>query len=625
MRFALLFLYFVFMIEQSGAANLQPRCGGTFNLCGFVDLATKKEVIPFIFEQTRRFSGDRAAVRINGRWGYINNTGKVIIPPIYDAVGEFRGGMAEVMVGGQPKKFSNGRVTALVGGLAGLIDRNGGTVIEPNFGRIAPMTSSVFIATKAQTGEPQSNNLSGVYLTVLSKTGVGLFHKTDGWLVEPGMFIRKFGNDMFWASMRKDNKLYGLMRTDGSWVIEPRFGYVQGLSEDGFAVVAATVDPSQTYRSGVSNNIWGAVDAEGRIAIPLEYEWLSYSKGGYFVARKGRKHGLLDHNNQLLGGRYFDRVERPKDGKRPRAFENGKWSGLTVSGKQTLDPVDRRVIGACPHVNITKHGDFYELRDPKSQLIGGKRVKYSGYGKLTISGDKKTYEFDCDQPIAFGDDVTMNYLLIDGTIMVENAPFKQARRFQKGHAVVQKGEKWGIINPTGKFTVEPIYDRLFGRNGIYRADVGEQTFWINASGDKVPKPQLTLKQRINGLACRGGAKRFSRNGFWGIKGAEDEVVIPPVHRAISCFRNGIAWAPDEATKQWCPLSPDGERPQRPLCITQYYPSQPTHTDPEKFDENPFESNVLWMRTKLDFASGQIDEAPRWVPWKNAVSHSRASP
>lgn len=615
----------VFASFESNASALQHRCGGTFNLCGFIDSETKVEVIPFTFESTRRFVDGRAAVRVEGRWGFIDETGQLVIPPIYDAVGDFNGGVAEFKTGAAPQQFLNGQVTALGGGLVGLIDRDGGTVLDAEFGRIWPLTSSVFIASNPDPKEFLRELRSGFLMQLIGKKPVGLYHKEKGWIVEPSLFVRRFGNEMFWASLTPENEVYGLMRADGTWAIEPRFGHVQRLFGDGYAVVAATEDPSKPYRSGLSRNVWGAVDREGRIVIPLEHEWLSYSEGGYFITRKGRKQGLIDHKNRLLGGRYFDRVERPKNGKPPRAFEKGKWMSLTTKGEPAPDPLDGQVVGTCPHVTITKHGDLFELRGRDGSLIGGKRVKYKGSVKTTMSGDKTTYEFDCDQPLSFGNDVSMRYLLTDGTLMKGEAPFEKARRFQGGFALVQKGGKWGIVKPTGEFSVKPIYDRLYGRSGQYRAKIGEEEFWINAAGEKISKPQPTLEQRVTNLGCWGGAKRFGDKGLWGMKNADGEVIIPAIHRAVSCFRNGIAWVPDAEMKQWCPVGPTGKRPERPFCIPWYYPSQPTHTDPEKFDEDPFESSVLWMRAKLDFAAGHRDEPPQWVPWANAMSHSVVSP
>lgn len=39
------------------------------------------------------FSEGLASVRLNGKWDFIDRTGKIVIPFKYDSVGEFRNGM----------------------------------------------------------------------------------------------------------------------------------------------------------------------------------------------------------------------------------------------------------------------------------------------------------------------------------------------------------------------------------------------------------------------------------------------------------------------------------------------------------------------------------------------------
>ena len=55
------------------------------------------------------------------KWGYIDRTGKVIVPPQYAAAGEFHQGRASVKVG---DKF-------------GFIDQTGKMVIPPQFDKVA--------------------------------------------------------------------------------------------------------------------------------------------------------------------------------------------------------------------------------------------------------------------------------------------------------------------------------------------------------------------------------------------------------------------------------------------------------------------------------------------------------
>ena len=55
-----------------------------------------KMVIPCQFEDARDFSEGLAAVKLNGKWGYINKTGEIIIPCQFDYARDFSEGLASV-------------------------------------------------------------------------------------------------------------------------------------------------------------------------------------------------------------------------------------------------------------------------------------------------------------------------------------------------------------------------------------------------------------------------------------------------------------------------------------------------------------------------------------------------
>jgi len=52
------------------------------------------------FEEVKEFSEGIAAVKKNGKWGYINSQGKLIVPCEYDYADQFSEGFAKVNKGG---------------------------------------------------------------------------------------------------------------------------------------------------------------------------------------------------------------------------------------------------------------------------------------------------------------------------------------------------------------------------------------------------------------------------------------------------------------------------------------------------------------------------------------------
>jgi len=52
--------------------------------------------IPPQYDDARDFSEGLAAVRVGGKWGYIDRSGKMVIPPRFLRAEPFRGGLAVV-------------------------------------------------------------------------------------------------------------------------------------------------------------------------------------------------------------------------------------------------------------------------------------------------------------------------------------------------------------------------------------------------------------------------------------------------------------------------------------------------------------------------------------------------
>jgi serine/threonine protein kinase len=120
--------------------------GMAYGKWGFID-KTGKEVIPFKYDDAWRFSEGLAAVKLNGKWGFIDKTGKKVIPSKYGGAWRFSEGLAAVKLNGKwgfidktgkkviPSKydyalnFSEGLALVELNGKWGFIDKTGNEVI----------------------------------------------------------------------------------------------------------------------------------------------------------------------------------------------------------------------------------------------------------------------------------------------------------------------------------------------------------------------------------------------------------------------------------------------------------------------------------------------------------------
>jgi hypothetical protein len=207
---------------------------------GYIDKAGKL-VIPCQFEDGRGFSGELAAVLVDGKWGYVDRNGKIVIAPRYQTVGDFSGGMASVSVSG---KF-------------GFINKEGKVVVDPEYDRVSsfseglavvevrPKKSVVIDATGKEVPnfEPYKADLAGfheglvlahtceegvpVFLDTAGKVAIRLARDTDGFLTQ----CEPFSDGL--AAVGIKGK-WGFIDKTGAMVIPPEYARVTAF-HDGLA------------------------------------------------------------------------------------------------------------------------------------------------------------------------------------------------------------------------------------------------------------------------------------------------------------------------------------------------------------------------------------------------------
>uniref|UniRef100_UPI003FF05754 WG repeat-containing protein n=1 Tax=Alistipes shahii TaxID=328814 RepID=UPI003FF05754 len=102
------------------------------------------------YENARQFIGDRAAVRLNGKWGFIDPSGATAVPLQYDwcgSFGEYGFDKSVAMVKNEVDKF---KVPILSDCPTALIDRKGNRV-TPFYGFIFPVRDKVAFVNDGRT------------------------------------------------------------------------------------------------------------------------------------------------------------------------------------------------------------------------------------------------------------------------------------------------------------------------------------------------------------------------------------------------------------------------------------------------------------------------------------------
>ena len=334
-------------------------------------------VIPYSFEEANLFSDGLALVKTDGLYGYINTEGSLAIAPMYREAYSFSEGLACVRVGDAygyisasgdvtiaPQfelafDFCEGAAVIKKGGY-GLIDSAGETLIAPVWERLSPSVAGGLLQAE-KGGRLCLIDTLGNPLTECTFTDLGTF--TDG------------------LCPAATEEGYGYLDKSYTFAISPSWDYAGDFS-GGFAPVEA-------------NGNWGYIDTDGNIVTEEAYLSCAVLSEGFGVVC------LQDGSWSLL---------------RPHKFVSAYADGLTQNqlilriGRNTMiTPNGETVLGAAP---ILLNGQTLLPIRAVAEAIGG-TVDWDGKErKITIGCDGHKVILRIGESAAF----------VDGRISILQTP-----------------------------------------------------------------------------------------------------------------------------------------------------------------------------------------------------------
>ena len=281
---------------------------------GFIDVSGKV-VIPLLYENCAGFTEGLSRIRKNGKFGYINKAGKEVVPPKYDYAMDFHDGLAIVQRG---NKY-------------GYIDKTGKEVIPLIYKGVSEFRDGIAAVTN-ENSKIGFINKSGKLLVQTNYTDYS--GRNIGQFNEGLCPVYEYEYDPDGSILR-----YGFIDTTGKMVINAEFSdygmlinpykFVGGVSgvfliDEDDRLVKKYIDKKGNFVSDpeeLCNDLVIIYDQEkygakkaGKYVVPAIYDYLHGFIGGLSAAARDGKSGMIDTTGKTIVPFEYDSISSYGEG-----------------------------------------------------------------------------------------------------------------------------------------------------------------------------------------------------------------------------------------------------------------------------------------------------------------------
>ena len=297
-------------------------------------------------------------IKVDGKYGYINENGEVVIEPKYDYASEFSRGLADIKIGGK----------------YGYINKEGAIVVEPKYD-----VACVFDEDIAMIKD------DGKY---------GYINRKGMIVVEPKYDDADYEFSEGLARIEVDGK-YGYINRKGNIVVEPKYDAAKPFSEGmaavgigeylvekwgyinkyGGIVVELNYDDANEFSEGFasvaigrfSKAKWGFINKDGEEVIKPQTRFTDakdFSEGLAAVRRSyyyGGGHGWIDKEGNYVIEPQFENARSFSEGLAAveiGEYPNNKWGYINKDGEMVIEPMYDEVTNFSHGLAVVSIGDY---------------------------------------------------------------------------------------------------------------------------------------------------------------------------------------------------------------------------------------------------------------------------
>lgn len=369
---------------------------------GFVNRKTN-QIIHLANERLIGFQNELGLFIRNEKYGLLDLTGKTVVEPIYEYIdGMLKGGFYLVTLGGKK----------------GVLDKNGKEVIPLRYQELAYLKTKfvpqpVWVAT-LDNGKKCLLDLDGKQLSM----EVDAISNNSG---DPTKIVFKQNNRM------------GVMNFSGEVLIPAVYAAI--YTAYGYCIVS-------------QDSLWGLVNEENKILLPIQYDFVNALSPTRFVVERGKERSLVSNLGEMIASYPFIDISL-HDGL-IRIQNEGKFGFVDTSGNILIPcqyDIAEGFYEGLAKVELNNKTSFI---DPKGKLL----FDFT-YKRLTLSEDR---------------------------------------------VIIDNKEKSGIMDRQGKVLLKPQYDEISGFfHGVASIKKGKKYGWMYKDGQVLQKAEVTGVDNLLGM------------------------------------------------------------------------------------------------------------------------------
>ncbi|HAS41114.1 MAG TPA: hypothetical protein DCS93_11580 [Microscillaceae bacterium] len=425
----------------------------------FIDKTGKTVLsLPLSIDRVESFYDGRARIIKEGKRGFIDKTGKVVIPTQYDKARDFVNGLAIVE--------KNGKV--------GGIDTTGKLVIPLEFEALdrdqfeSSLQKKFFVIRKGKkyglihyasqkiTIPPiydailyRYNLFDGSDLMQVQKNGkLGLIQVSTGKVILPLKYHKLWVKKRFtWCF--KNEYLIGLFDNRSQKMVLPlkytRIGSIRGYP-----------NLFMTERFGQTG--YGLANSLGDVIAPAQYNYISTREGVPIKMTKNGRYGFLSKTGEEIVPPAYQDTQKFLGGF-AAVKQRNQWGFIDTTGKVVVPPqydIIQQHFGVIYIVAKDGQNVVMSLKRKKNRTLFSSKDSLTILSEGLIGFRKGKYWGVMD---------TLGQVLIPPQFTGGVRPFAEREddqdkydKLAEGWVVYQHQGKWGIINPSGQVICKPLFD-----------------------------------------------------------------------------------------------------------------------------------------------------------------------